>query len=461
ISQDYRGSAVLSMLRREGVHFDELQLVTHSFDLNDMIEGRVDAMAVYVSSEPYQMAERNIPVNLIYPRNYGVNFYGDTLFTLESRVYKKPDEVRLFREATLQGWRYALQHPEEIVDLILEHYPTGLSRAELLREAEATAQLVGDLEDIGRMNPGRWLAMADASASLAMAPENSDLKGFVYNRNALFEDTQLRRLLWGLAIVCVVGAVGIFLLGLFNRRLRKAVDNKTELLVKANEALFRHTQNLVEKERALFRLNQELEQKVEERTRALAKTNLELQRELDERAQRELSLRLLSKAADSSRSGIVVTDAAGIMVYVNAAFLGLVGLEWDQVRNKHTSSLKPKIQLPECGANVLGRRSQSQVRTELECVGRDNQRLWVQVSVSGIQDDQGQVSHYVMACEDITQLKRSKDEMERLAYHDSLTGLENRELFRLRLESAIAQAKREQIKTALMFIDIDHFKQIN
>lgn len=461
LSQDYRGSAVLAMFRREGIRLDELQLVNHSFDLNELIEGRVDAMAVYATSQPYQMAERNIPVNLIHPRNYGVDFYGDTLFTLESHVYKNPDEVRLFREATLQGWRYALQHPEEIVDLILEHYPTGLSRAELLREAKVTASLVGDLEDLGRMNPGRWLAMADAYASLGMAPENYDLKGFVYDPAALFDDTHLRYVLWGLAVVCLVGAVGILMLGVFNRRLRRAVGSKTELLVKANEALFRHTQNLVEKERALFRLNQELEQKVEERTQELAKTNLELQRELDERAQRELSLRLLSKAADSSRSGIIVTDTVGVIVYVNAAFLGLVGLEWEQVRNKHVSSLKPKIQLPDYGTNVLGRRSQSQVRTELECVGPDNQRLWVQVSVSGIQDDQGQVSHYVLACEDITQLKRSKDEMERLAYHDSLTGLENRELFRLRLESAIAQAKREHIKTALMFIDIDHFKKIN
>src|SRR5690606_13689415 len=162
----------------------------------------VDAMAVYAPNQPHQTAERNIPVTLISPRNYGVASYGATLFTLESRVYKTPDAVRLFREATIQGWRYALQHPEEIVDLILEHYPTGLSRAELLREAEATAQLVGDLEDMGRMNPGRWLAMAEAFAGLAMAPENYDLKGFFYNPNALFEVTQLRRLLWGLAIVC-------------------------------------------------------------------------------------------------------------------------------------------------------------------------------------------------------------------------------------------------------------------
>src|SRR5690554_8033856 len=106
----------------------------------------------------------------------------------------------------------------------------------------------------------------------------------------------------------------MFLLRLFNRCLRKAVYRKTEQLVKANEALLRHTQILVEKERALFRLNQELELKVEERTQELAKTNLELQRELDERAQRELSLRLLSKAADSSRSGIVVADAVGMIV---------------------------------------------------------------------------------------------------------------------------------------------------
>src|SRR5690554_682067 len=462
LSLDYNSSAVLSMLKQEGVGPNDIQVVPHSFDLEDLIRGRVDAMAVYSTNYPYLMQKRKIAVNLMYPRNYGVDFYGDTLFTQESRIHSRPDEVHRFREATLQGWRYAMEHPDEVIDLILEKYSDRLSWEELAYEADAVLRVLGpDPENLGRMNPGRWLAMAETFVSLGMAPENYDLKGFVYDLAALFDDTHLRYVLWGLAVVCLVGAVGILMLGVFNRRLRRAVGSKTELLVKANEALFRHTQNLVEKERALFRLNQELEQKVEERTQELAKTNLELQRELDERAQRELSLRLLSKAADSSRSGIIVTDTEGVVVYVNAAFLVLVGLEWEQVRNKHVSSLKPKIQLPDYGTNVLGRRSQSQVRTELECVGPDNQRLWVQVSVSGIQDDQGQVSHYVLACEDITQLKRSKDEMERLAYHDSLTGLENRELFRLRLESAIAQAKREHIKTALMFIDIDHFKKIN
>lgn len=462
LSLDYNSSAVLSMLKQEGVGPNDIQVVPHSFDLEDLIRGRVDAMAVYSTNYPYLMQKRKIAVNLMYPRNYGVDFYGDTLFTQESRIHSRPDEVHRFREATLQGWRYAMEHPDEVIDLILEKYSDRLSWEELAYEADAVLRVLGpDPENLGRMNPGRWLAMAETFVSLGKAPTNYDLKGFIYSPNAVFDETGLRRLLWGLGVVCALGVVGIFLLGLFNRRLRKAVDRKTELLVKANEALFRHTQNLVEKERALFRLNQELELKVEERTQELAKTNLELQRELDERAQRELSLRLLSKAADSSRSGIVVADAVGMIVYVNAAFLELVGLEEEQVLNKHTSALGPKIQLPECGANVLGRRSQSQVRTELECLGPDNQRLWVQVSVSGIEDDQGQVSHYVLACEDITQLKRSKDEMERLAYHDSLTGLENRELFRLRLEKAIAQAEREKIKTALMFIDIDHFKQIN
>src|SRR5690606_24143719 len=249
--------------------------------------------------------------------------------------------------------------------------------------------------------------------------------------------------------------------GYFNRRLRRAVDQKTQQLVRANDALFRHTTSLVEKEKALFQLNQELERRVEERTQALTEINSALQREIEDRARRELSLRLLSNAVESCRSWIIVTDVAGIVVYVNAAFLELVGLSRDQVCHKPLSALQPCLELPDLALFSSESHVRIQPRSELECFCTNSSRFWVQVSVSGIQDDQGKRTHYVIACEDITQLKQNRDEMERLAVYDSLTSLDNRLLFKLRLENAMSHAQREKVRRAIMFIDIDHFKKIN
>ncbi len=274
-------------------------------------------------------------------------------------------------------------------------------------------------------------------------------------------ETAWHALVWVLLAVGSVVASALFILGYFNRRLRRAVDQKTQQLVLANDALFRHTTNLVEKERALFLLNQELEQRVAERTQALTDINATLQREIEDRARRELSLRLLSNAVESCRSGIIVADVTGVVVYVNAAFLDLVGLTRDQVCHKPLSALQPRLELPDLALSSSESNTPSLLRSELECFGANNSRAWVQVSVSGIQDGQGQRTHYVIACEDITLLKQNRDEMERLAFYDSLTGLENRLLFKLRLEKAVANAQREKVRTALMFIDIDHFKQIN
>jgi diguanylate cyclase (GGDEF)-like protein/PAS domain S-box-containing protein len=82
-------------------------------------------------------------------------------------------------------------------------------------------------------------------------------------------------------------------------------------------------------------------------------------------------------------------------------------------------------------------------------------------SISPLFNDKGELTHFLAVQQDISEKKRLEEEIHYLAYHDPLTHLPNRMLFRDRVQQAITQAKRTQSKLALMFIDLDGFKAVN
>jgi len=83
------------------------------------------------------------------------------------------------------------------------------------------------------------------------------------------------------------------------------------------------------------------------------------------------------------------------------------------------------------------------------------------LSISEVKNSAGQVTNYIGAFSDISVFKDREKRLQQLAHFDSLTGLANRLLFHERLDQAISQAKRNQNKVALLYIDLDNFKPIN
>jgi diguanylate cyclase (GGDEF)-like protein len=91
----------------------------------------------------------------------------------------------------------------------------------------------------------------------------------------------------------------------------------------------------------------------------------------------------------------------------------------------------------------------------------DGAAVWCQIASSPIMDDGGQVAHHVLQVIDITARKQAEDYLTQLAHYDLLTGIPNRTLFRQRLTQAISQARRQQHQLALLFVDLDGFKEVN
>ncbi len=98
---------------------------------------------------------------------------------------------------------------------------------------------------------------------------------------------------------------------------------------------------------------------------------------------------------------------------------------------------------------------------EVELYRKDRSRFWVMVNLRAVRDETGKVVLFEGTAEDITHRKAAEAQVSFLAYHDALTGLPNRVLFRDRLETALAGARRRNERLAVLFLDLDRFKNIN
>jgi len=178
-------------------------------------------------------------VSIIDPKTYGIDFYGDCLFTSERELKEHPNQVKAFREASLRGWQYAMKHPEEIIDLILTTYGAKNTREQLLFEATAIRKLMlPDLIEIGHMNPGRWHHMADTYVELGMADPGFSLEGFIYDPNPMPDYTWVRWVIGvTIAIILLISLIALILM-FTNKKLKVEIDNRKqaeEMLLKSKE----------------------------------------------------------------------------------------------------------------------------------------------------------------------------------------------------------------------------------
>ena len=102
--EESNSAAIISMLMSNGIKKEDIFLQEHSFKLDDLINLRTDAMACYISNEPFILRERNIPHTILNPKEYGFDFYGDILFTTDNEIAFHKERAKRFYNATKQGW---------------------------------------------------------------------------------------------------------------------------------------------------------------------------------------------------------------------------------------------------------------------------------------------------------------------------------------------------------------------
>lgn len=108
-----------ALLQKENINRSKVQETPLTFDLGQLTSKKVDAIIVYETNEPTLLAQQGVYVNLIKPRDYGINYYADTLFTTEKMIKEKPEVVKAFVAATMSGWQSAFQDKNSATNDVL------------------------------------------------------------------------------------------------------------------------------------------------------------------------------------------------------------------------------------------------------------------------------------------------------------------------------------------------------
>lgn len=214
----------LAMFKNEGIADSAIELLPSSYQISDLAEGKVDAFNAYRTNEPFYLTQQGIGYCVLDPRSYGVDFYSDILFTSEEELRQHPERVRAFTAASLKGWRYAMQHPEEIITLLRHKYDVPKSAEHLRYEAETMRSLIlPEVVEIGHMNPGRWEHMADTFVRVGMVRDKRWLDGFLHQPDPQAELAQSRRRLWLASGTAVLLGLIALMLYAINRKIRREV----------------------------------------------------------------------------------------------------------------------------------------------------------------------------------------------------------------------------------------------
>ncbi|TCT21356.1 EAL domain-containing protein [Thiobaca trueperi] len=180
------------------------------------------------------------------------------------------------------------------------------------------------------------------------------------------------------------------------------------------------------------------------------------------RVSADARLRQAAAVFESTHEGVIITDLQTRILTVNRAYTEITGYSEDEVHGR-----QPNI-------SYSGRQDRGFYQTlwsSVKASGHWHGEIWNRrkngeiypalLSISTVYDSQNQPSHYVGIITDISQIKESEARLEHLVHYDPLTNLPNRRLVQSRLQHALEQAERQRWRLAVLFLDLDRFKNVN
>lgn len=403
-----------SMFINEGIALERLKLVRRSHDLDDLVHGEIAALNAYASNEPYLLDEMGVPYTLLKPSTYGMDFYGDVLFTRRELEQEKPEVVAAFFAASKRGWEYALSHPEEIIDLIVSRYNSqGKTREHLRYEARVLQGIINpELIDVGHNNPARWRHIASSYARFGLVNADQPLEPFFYNPGRQRDLGWLYALIASLAgATLLIGGIAFFI-HRAHRRLAVAMaeKNRTEEALKKSE----------EWHRVVF---------------------------------------------ETSPSAGIVWQPGTLVVAWNRQAESLFGWSREEVLGRpYADFLLPQHERQNLLPWLL---EKGETRLQLKAhhindnLTRDGRLITCEWFNAWLPERPGEPRCIISLATDITERQRLEAQIHQLAFYDPLTNLPNRRLLQERFRHALAVAGRTREYGALLFFDLDNFKPLN
>jgi NitT/TauT family transport system substrate-binding protein len=152
---------LLALMSRMGISPDQYETVNLPSDVKLFASGDVPVWGGYFNVLALEVQKAGYKINIISPDDYGIHFYGDVIIATDDLIRKNPDLALRFTRATLRGWQYAVEHPEELGSDVKKYYPgadVGLESAKMTTSIPLVN--TGD-NPIGWMNNETWDGMAN------------------------------------------------------------------------------------------------------------------------------------------------------------------------------------------------------------------------------------------------------------------------------------------------------------
>jgi diguanylate cyclase (GGDEF)-like protein/PAS domain S-box-containing protein len=164
---------------------------------------------------------------------------------------------------------------------------------------------------------------------------------------------------------------------------------------------------------------------------------------------------------ETLQGGIWVIDKDAKTTYVNPCMAEMLGYTVDEMIGKDLYSFMDDIGVEVCKRNMERREQGVKALHDFEFLRKDGRRLYANFETSQITNEQGNHIGTIAGVMDITARRRTEEIIIKMAYHDALTGLPNRMLFKDRLTMAMSYATRNKKEVAVMMLDLDKFKEVN
>ncbi len=394
------------MLLNETGSLDRFNLLKQTNDLKSLIDGKIDAIAGYSTNQPFYFQEKNVPVFQLNPIQYGIDFYGDNLFSTEQEIKNHPERVKAFVRASLKGWEYAMSHPDEMIPII-QQYGSTRSTAHLRFEYQALHDLIlPELVQLGHMHKGRWRHIADTYVRLGKLKRDYSLDGFLYDPEPVITLKEFQS--YVLAIIVLGALILIFMLLRYNRKLKHEITERNQI-----------EKSLLESESRLYSI------------------------------------------FDAAQDGILLADVESkTFTDANPAICKMLGYTREQLMKLGIADIHPKSNLPEI-YNIFERKACGEFidTHNIPVLRKDDTLFYADINTAFLMI---QGRRYLAGFfRDITERMAAAEEIKNLAFYDPLTRLANRRLLIDRLNHAIATSSRTGNNGFLLFLDLDHFKVLN
>ena len=236
---------LLVYLKREKV--DLKNLISSAPGMNTvekLMNGSVSAISGYISNEPYQLSQAKFPFDIYSPRSIGIDMYGDNLFTTSKEIDRNSQQAERFRTASLQGWEYAISHPDEAAAIVKKYAPEEANKKIAFERDQLNPLIRADLVPVGFMNQARWQHTADIYIEAGSLSPNFSLEGFIYDSSPHKKLTWLYSALTVSIIVGLCIFAAAYYVWRLNRRLAVSLTqvqhlaNHDSLTGMPNRALF-------------------------------------------------------------------------------------------------------------------------------------------------------------------------------------------------------------------------------